>query len=82
MGACLPLDYFITTAIWRNEHNHLLTTQAHRIMQIMPKTGLVDIYMVVMLLEKRPLAAILENVLTNVLQETNKKINQRMKRSQ
>jgi hypothetical protein len=48
----------------------------------MPKSILVDIYMVVMLLEKRPLAAILENVLMNVLQETNKKTNQHMKRSQ
>jgi hypothetical protein len=36
----------------------------------MPKTILVDIYLVVMLLDKRPLAAILEDVLTNVLQET------------
>jgi hypothetical protein len=35
----------------------------------MPKTILVDIHMVVMLLQKRPLAAILEDVLTNVPQE-------------
>jgi hypothetical protein len=41
----------------------------------MPKITLVDIYLVVMLLEKRPLAAILEDVLTNVLKETNNTIN-------
>jgi hypothetical protein len=38
----------------------------------MPKTIVVDIYLVVTLLEKMPLAAILEDVLTNALQETNK----------
>jgi hypothetical protein len=48
----------------------------------MSKTILVDIYLVVMLLEKRALAAILEYVLKNVLQETNNTINQHMKRSQ